>query len=136
MPAESNAIASLLSFLSYFIESLGLLCLFITIFIWTTPHRELSLIRSGNVAAALGLSGAIIGFVLPLASVIAHSSTRTDVAIWGLVALLVQICVFQALRCFLRALPAEIANGNVAEAILAASLSVGVGVLNAACMIP
>ena len=136
MTQAADIFLHIMSFLSFLIESIGMLTLFIVGFIWATPHREISLIRSGNVAAAVGLGGAIIGFVLPLACVIAHSISRIDVAIWGLVALVVQIGVFQVLRCFLRSLPADIASGNIGEAIFAASLSIGVGVLNAACMVP
>ena len=49
------------------------------------PQRQL--------AAALNLGGAILGFCLPLASTIAHSVSIADVAMWALVALVVQIGV-------------------------------------------
>lgn len=39
-------------------------------YIFITPYREIALIREGNAAAAAGLGGAILGFVLPLASTI------------------------------------------------------------------
>jgi len=70
-------------FLLYFATSVALLVLFVAIYMRVMPHRELALIREGNVAAALSLSGALIGFVLPLASAVAHSVNPVDMVVWG-----------------------------------------------------
>ena len=123
-------------FLSYFLEAVGLLCLFIALYIRVTPWQELALIRSGNTAAAVGLGGAILGFVLPLAGVIAHSVSMTDVLCWGAVALGIQLGAYFTIRLVVRSLPADIVAGNVAVAGLSAVISVAVGALNAACMVP
>ena len=48
--------------------SLALTALFLAIYVRITPYREFALIRAGNVAAAASLSGALLGFVIPLAS--------------------------------------------------------------------
>ena len=40
----------------------------------------------------------LLGFCLPLASAIANSDSLADVAIWGVVALLVQIVIFFIVR--------------------------------------
>jgi uncharacterized membrane protein YjfL (UPF0719 family) len=65
------------------------------------PYREIALIREGNAAAAASLSGAILGFVLPLASAITHSVSLLDMAVWGLIALVVQLLVYGVAARFL-----------------------------------
>ena len=64
----TQSLAGLPAFLSYFAAAIGLLALFLLTYILITPYREIALIREGNPAAAASLSGAILGFVLPLAS--------------------------------------------------------------------
>ena len=44
------------------------------IYQWVTPYHEHTLIREGNTAAAIALGGALIGYVLPLASALSHLS--------------------------------------------------------------
>lgn len=128
------SLATLPSFLAYFALSIGLGALFLVIYLWITPHRELALIRADNRAAALSFGGAFIGFVIPLASVISQSIGLIDCALWGLVALVVQSLTFFAVRLLLPDLPTRIERDEHAAGILVASLSIGVGVLNAACM--
>ena len=121
-------------FLVYFVSSLVLLALFVAIYLRVTPYRELALIREGNVAAAASLSGAILGFILPLASAIAHSVNFADMVTWGAIALVVQIAAYCVARLLLPRLTQAIPEGRVAEGTLLGVLSFGVGILNAACM--
>ena len=122
------------SFVVYF--SLGgvLTSLFVLLYAELTPHREITLIRDGNSAAAIALVGALLGFVVPLASVIAHSAALIDVAVWGIVALVVQLAGFLLARMLLPHLPQAIADGNIAGAVLLAGISLALGILTAACM--
>jgi len=78
-------------FVVYFVTALALVAVFLTVYTWVTPHGEIALIRQGNVAAALSLSGALLGFIVPLASAIAHSVAWWDMLFWGGVALVVQL---------------------------------------------
>lgn len=121
-------------FLVYFAASLVLLALFIVIYLRVTPYREVALIREGNVAAAASLSGAILGFILPLASAIAHSVNLVDMAIWGAIALVAQVAAYGVARLLLPGLTQAIPAGRAAEGMLLGALSLGVGILNAACM--
>ena len=57
-------------FLVYLGVSLAYLALFVALYIRVTPYREMQLIREGNMAASFSLSGAILGFIVPLASAI------------------------------------------------------------------
>ena len=61
------------SFLSYLVVAMLLLTGFLLIYVKVTPYDEIDLIRKGNVAAAISLSGALLGFAMPVANVIAHS---------------------------------------------------------------
>ena len=60
-------------FAAYFLLGLVLLGTFVFVYVRLTPYREIALIRGGNSAAAASLGGAIIGFVLPVASSIENS---------------------------------------------------------------
>lgn len=130
----TQSLIGLPEFLAYFMGAIGLLCLFILAYIFITPYRELVLIRNGNAAAAASLGGAILGFVLPLASAIAHSVSLLDMAIWGLIALIVQLLVYAVARLLLPNLASDIPAGKMATGLFLGALSVAIGVLNAACM--
>jgi putative membrane protein len=126
--------AGLPAFLAHFGVALLLTAVFLAGYTRLTPHREWTLIRNGVPAAAVALVGSLLGFVLPLASAIAHSVDLLDCVLWGAIALLVQWLVFMALRLVLRDLPERISRNDLAAATLVAGLSLSVGALNAACM--
>lgn len=130
----TQSLAGLTSFLSYFAAAIGLLILFVLFYVLITPYREFALIRQGNPAAAASLSGAMLGFVLPLASAIAHSVSLPDMAVWGSVALVVQLSVYLVARLLLPDLARDIPAGKVATGVFLGALSLAVGILNAACM--
>jgi putative membrane protein len=132
--SSQDYLATLPSFLIYFAVALILFGLFLLIYLFVTPHRELALIRQGNVAAAASLSGALIGFVVPLASVIENSLSVVDMLVWGAVALVVQVLVFVVLRLVFPELVRQIEEDHLGPALMLAGFSVTVGMLNAACM--
>ena len=134
MDIIQSSIGGLPAFLTYLVASLALLALFIMIYIWITPYRELTLIREGNVAAAASLSGTILGFVIPLAHAVAQSVNLADMALWGVIALVVQLLVFFAVTRLVPGIARDIPAGKVAPGILLGALSLGTGILNAACM--
>lgn len=121
-------------FLAYFGVSLVLLGLFLAVYVRVTPYREFELIRQGNMAASFSVTGAILGFIAPLASAIQHSVNLVDMAIWGLVALLVQIVAFIAVKIAIPSITRDIPENNGAQGFLLGSLSLAVGLLSAACM--
>ena len=127
-------LAGLPAFLSYFGVAIALLLAFGFIYAWATPHHEFALIRENKPAASVAFGGSLIGFVLPLHSAISNSVSLLDCLLWGLVALLVQLLTFMALRLFIRDLPQRIARDEMASGIFSASAAISVGVLNAACM--
>lgn len=114
--------------------SLLLLIVFIGLYVTATPPREIKLIREGNVSAAVCLSGAMLGFVLPLASAMVHGANLIDFLVWGLIAALVQMLAYVAIRLIFRRMPEDIVEDRLAIAVMTAGVSVSVGVLNAAAM--
>jgi putative membrane protein len=129
-----QSIAGLPDFLLYFALALVLLAVFAAVYVRVTTYRELALIRSGNIAAAISLSGALIGFVLPLASAIAHSVNPVDMVAWGAIALVVQLIVYAAVSRLVPHFREAIEAGRAAPAMLLAALAISVGILNAACL--
>jgi putative membrane protein len=132
MPA--HFFAMLPNFLAYFGIAVALLGFFLLVYINITPYKEITLIRSGNTAAAISLSGTLLGFALPVANVIAHSDTLLDLALWGVVAGVVQLAAYFVARLALPQLTDDIPAGRVAPATFLAALSLTVGIINAACM--
>lgn len=122
------------AFLLYLVSSLALLTLFILIYIWITPYHELALIRQGNVAAAASLSGTILGFVIPLAHAVVQSASLADMALWGVLALVVQLFAFFIVTRMIPDIARDIPAGKLAPGILLGVLSLATGILNAACM--
>ncbi|WP_268798308.1 DUF350 domain-containing protein [Pseudomonas huanghezhanensis] len=132
----SLSFQSVLSFLVYIIVAAVLFGLFQMAYTRLTPHKEFVQIREGNVAAAIALGGALIGFALPASNVITYSVSVLDVVIWAVIAAFVQLLAFTATSMVLKDLSARITRGELAAAIYAASVSISVGFLNSACMTP
>ena len=122
------------AFAGYFGIGLGFVALFLALYLQLTPHRELQLIRNGNLAASTALAGALGGFCLPLASAIAHSVSLADLAVWGAIAMLAQAAAYVFTRLMLPQCPVRIERGEQAAAVLSATFHVGIGLLNAAAM--
>ncbi len=129
------SVSSLVNFSTDFGTAVLLFLIFAKIYELVTPYREFDLIAQGNTAAACSLCGAFLGFAIPLASVIAHSMNLFDMAIWGIVALVVQVLTFFAVRLILPRIVAGIPANNIAQGIFLGSVSLLVGILNAACMV-
>ncbi|MGQ3113554.1 MAG: DUF350 domain-containing protein [Brevundimonas sp.] len=105
------------------------------IYQWITPYHEHTLIRAGNTAAAVTLGGALIGYVLPLASALSNTVTLAEFAAWALLAGGIQILVFLVVsRLLLRDLKTRIEAGEMAPALYLGAISICAGLLNAACM--
>lgn len=122
------------NFLAYFGTAVVLTAAFLVLYTAMTPVKEWSEIKAGNSAAALSLSGALLGFALALGSVISNSQSLLDMAAWGLVALVVQLVVFGVVRLGNAGLVRRIGEGSLAHGILLATASVSAGILNAASM--
>jgi len=121
-------------FLVYLAVSLAYFAAFIAIYVRVTPYPEIQLVRGGNMAAAYSLSGAIVGFAIPLASAVESSVNLVDMALWALIAMTVQIAAFIVVKLMIPNIARDIAEGKTAQGFFLGALALAVGILNAACM--
>ena len=128
------SIAGLPEFLAYIAVSAVLVLVYIVVYSSITPHNEFALIRENNTAAAVAFSGSLLGFVVPLSAAVTNSTSLGDCAIWGLVALVVQIVAYLLLRLPVGNLSGRIAEGQTAAGIWLGAGSLAAGMVNAACM--
>lgn len=123
------------AFLTYFAAGLVLLFAFMWIYVRLTPYKEFELIRSGNRTAAYALAGNVLGYAVVLYTAIAHSVSWGDMLIWACVGLVTQYLAYQIThRVVIRDWATHVANDNMAAGILAAAISLAIGLLNAASM--
>lgn len=130
----SVSLAGLPNFLAYFASGSLLLIVFAFVYLMMTPHAEMTLIRQGNVAAAIGFLGALLGFTLVLSSAISHSIDIIDMLLWAGIGLLVQLFVLLIVRRVVPDLFHHLEAGNVAVALMLAGVSLAAGMINAASM--
>ena len=128
--------AAVLGFVLYILGAAVLFALYQFIYTRITPHKEFELIRSGNVAAAIALGGAIIGFAIPASNVIAYSVSLLDFVVWAVIAAFVQLLAFLVTSLVLKGASERIKKGELAAGIYIAAVAISVGMLNAACMTP
>ena len=133
-PVIQSFLAGFPVLLLHFSVTLAMLGTGVTIYQWITPYHELDLIRAGNNAAAISLSGAIVGLALPLAVCMASSVSVWDIIIWGVVTLVIQLLAYRLGDAVLRGLPARIEAGEIGAAILIAAIKLAVAMINAAAV--
>ena len=127
--------ASALAFVVAFVAAGLFTVIFKIVYQWVTPYNEGKLIREGNVAAALALGGALVGYVLPLASALSNTVTLLEFCAWAALAGVLQIAAFTLVRVVvMKDVAARIEKGEIAAGVYLLSISLAVGVLNAACM--
>jgi putative membrane protein len=112
----------------------ALLIAALVIYVWITPHRELTLIREGNIAAAVSLSGAVLGLAIPLAFCLEASVSVYEILIWGVVTLILQLVAFQIVHLFIRDLPQRIERGEISTAIFLFACKLAVAAVTAAAV--
>ena len=110
----------------------GMLVVASTLYILLTPWKELALVRGGNGAAGLALAGAIAGLAIPLASCLASSLSLFDLAIWGAVALLMQLIAYRVVDLILSDIPGRIENDEAGAAIVLIAAKLAAALLLAA----
>jgi putative membrane protein len=129
-----DSLQGLAPFAGYFAASLIMFGLSVAIYVRVTPYREIDLIRQGNMAASLSLSGALLGMALPLAAAISQSETLSELVLWGVISLAVQLLVYLVVRLMVPRISDGIRQGVVAQGLFLGSIATCVGLLNAACM--
>jgi putative membrane protein len=129
-------LSSLSQFLLFFGAAVVLTLIFVVVYTRITRHNELDLIKQNSKAAALAFSGSLVGFALPLASIMIHTPTVVGMVLWGVVALIIQVLVYLLLRLPMPQLSERIDKGEIAAGIWLGACSIVGGILNAAAMTP
>ena len=132
-----NSLMPVINYLLYFGTTLVLLIVSGAIYVKFTPGDEVKLIREGNVAAAVALGGAMIGYSAVVYTATVHGGGWLDTVMWSGISLIVQIIACELL-CFVihDKWKEAIARGDLAHGIALGSFSLAVGLLNAGCIVP
>ncbi|SOZ34165.1 DUF350 domain-containing protein [Cupriavidus neocaledonicus] len=129
-----NTMHPALAYLIYIATSFAMLGLFLLVYTRVTPHREFTLIREGNIAAALSLGGAVLGFSLTLSSSIQHNATFAMFLLWAFGAFAVQVLAYLVAARALGGVSEAISSDNRGVGAVMGVISLSVGVVNAACL--
>lgn len=127
-----QSLAGLPYFIAFFGMALLLYTLCLAVHAVLPPLREFRLMREGNIAAAVSLAGALIGYALPLARVLMVSESMTDMLLLSLAALGVQLAATAVPRLMMGPLVRNVISGQLASGLFLAAMAVSVGILNAA----
>jgi len=136
MEMLSGLLAGFPNFALYFGLSILFVLAFKFIYVRLTPYDEWQLIKDKqNTTAAIALSGAFLGYCLAIAGAAKNSVNLLDFAVWGLMAMVAQMMAFAIVRFVLVPKIAErVENDELPAGIVLATVSISIGVLNAACM--
>uniref|UniRef100_Q46W22 Transmembrane protein n=2 Tax=Burkholderiaceae TaxID=119060 RepID=Q46W22_CUPPJ len=129
-----NSMQPIYAYALHLLASLVLLAVFVGVYTRITPFHEFTLIRQGNIAAALSLGGALLGFCFTLSSSIQHNDTFPTFLSWAVGAMIVQALVYAGLTRALPDMDAAIESNNIGMGALMGTISVTVGAINAACL--
>lgn len=129
-----DSLVGFIPFLLYFALGYALILGFIFIYTQVTPHCEWTLMKQNNRTAAVAFAGAFLGFTLPVASAAINSVSILDFAIWGVIACVMQLITFFAVKIYMPKITERINNDEISAGIFLAVASLATGILNAACM--
>jgi putative membrane protein len=130
-----QSLAGLPAFLVYFCTATIAVMLYLFVYMRITTHNEFELIRNNIPGAAIALGLSLLGFTLPVVSAMTHAANVIDCVIWSIIALIVQVIVYYAVRIPVPNLSKRIEDGEVAPAIWLGLASLAAGALNASSMI-
>lgn len=133
-PLLEYSLSNLPAYLAYAGSLALLMTVFVLIYLWITPYKEIRLIREGNSAAATSFAGVLIGFALPVTSVAASAGSLLDMLMWSVIALIGQLLAFLVAARLMGDLRSGIEQDKVSYGILLAGLSISVGLINAASL--
>jgi putative membrane protein len=130
-----HSLQGLPDFLAYFVTAIALCVVYIIVYTRATPFDEYKLIvEAHNASAGLALGMSLIGFSIPLAAAIHNSVSLIDCAIWGVVALIVQIIAYFLARLAHPHISKAIEQNALASALWLGFVSIAAGILSAASM--
>ncbi len=119
-------------FLAYLGTAFAIAGIYLLVYTRITLHDEFALIRDNVTSAAVALGLSLLGFTLPVTSVIVHTENLFDCLVWSLIVLIVQVIVYYVVRIPIPNLAERIAAGDLAPAIWLGLASLAAGALSAA----
>lgn len=133
-PVMQSLLVGLPIFLLHLAVALAIFALALALYLWLTPHKEMTLVREGNTAAAISVGGAAIGLALPMALNLKAAANVWDIVLWGAVTVIVQLVAFRAVDFILKDLTKRIERNEIAAAIFLAMTKIAVALINAAAV--
>lgn len=113
---------------------LVLMAVALGIYILITPFHEIRLIRQGNTAAAISISGTAIGMALVLNSTASSTFDIIEMLVWGGIGLAGQLIALFLVMLIIPGLREGINNDKIGYGVFLGGLSVAMGILNAGAM--
>ena len=104
------------------------------LYILLTPHREIRVIRDGNIAAAVSLAGVMVGLAIPLAVSLNASTSAVEIGLWGAATVATQLLAFRLTDLVLHGLPKRIQEGEMAAAALLVGAKLSTALILAAAV--
>ncbi|MYM41329.1 DUF350 domain-containing protein [Duganella qianjiadongensis] len=125
---------AILNYLIHLLLAAVLLAVFFKAYTSWTPFDEVLLIRQGNMAAALSLGGALIGFSITIGSALVHTADYREFVMWAAGAMVVQMLAYAVTTWLLNMAKDQIEGNNAAFGGLLGAISISIGVINGACI--
>ncbi|MYN46278.1 DUF350 domain-containing protein [Pseudoduganella sp. FT93W] len=125
---------AILNYLIHLLLAAVLLAVFFKAYTSWTPFDEVLLIRQGNLAAALSLGGALIGFSITIGSALVHTADYREFVMWAAGAMVVQMLAYAVTTRLLNMAKDQIEGNNAAFGGLLGAISISIGVINGACI--
>lgn len=121
-PAFESLAAGFPQLIFYLLMVSAIYLLAILAYVKLTPHNELELIESGNVAASIHFSSLILSMALPVAACLVNKFSLFDVGLWTAFSLVLQLFLFRMTDFILfSGMPERIEHNEIAPAIVLAS---------------
>lgn len=136
MPTPSPEIQAFAAGFPVFLAHAGVTVIILfaaaALYVLLTPHKEITLIREGNTAAAVSLGGVLLGLAIPLSASLRASTNVIEIALWGAVTVVVQLLIFRLVDMLLRGLPKRIQDGELSAAALLVGAKIATALIIAA----
>lgn len=124
-PAFESLAAGFPQLIFYLIMVVVIFVLALLVYVKLTPHKELELIQTGNVAAAIHFSSLVISMALPVAACLINKFSLFDVGIWTAFALLLQLFLFRMTDYIIfRGMPERIERDEIGPTLVLASFKI------------
>jgi len=136
MPTPSPEIQAFAAGFPVFLAHAGVTVIILfaaaALYVLLTPHKEITLIREGNTAAAVSLGGVLLGLAIPLSASLRASTNIIEIGLWGAVTVVVQLLIFRLVDMILRGLPRRIQEGEMSAAALLVGAKIATALILAA----